>query len=180
MARNFAQVAQVFGVSETTVRKEWVARGMPGEKGCYPILPIIQWRHDRDVADKRRPVAVGLEDDPMLAGPVSPALERFREARASIAELDFLKRTGEVIDREQIHEVFSRIAMVLRGAGEKLERDFGGDARGIFDAALDEAERVADGVFAAAEDVDEASENRDSLPVEDGAIESSAGHPAVC
>ena len=173
-------MAHVFGVSETTVRKEWVARGMPGETGAYPILPIIQWRHDRDVAEKRRSPTFGAEEDPMLGGPVSPALERFREARASIAELDFLKRTGEVIDREQIHEVFSRIANVLRGAGEKLERDFGGDARAVFDTALDEAERVADGVFASAEDVDEASEGRDAVPSEVVSGDRVEGHPAVC
>lgn len=161
----FADVARFFGVSETTVRKEWKARGMPGESGAWPLDRIAQWRHDRDIADKRRAVSLGSDEDPLLSGPVSPALERFREARASIAELDFLKRTGDVIDREQIHEVFSRIAMVLRGAGEKLERDFGGDARGIFDAALDEAERVADGVFAATEDVDQAGEGRDEVPV---------------
>ena len=69
---------------------------------------------------------------------------------------------------------------LLRGAGEKLERDFGGDARAVFDTALDEAERVADGVFASAEDVDEASEGRDAVPSEVVSGDRVEGHPAVC
>ena len=53
---SLVEVARFAGVSTTTVRKEWVSRGMPGEAGAYPLDQIFQWRvkYERDRADEKR------------------------------------------------------------------------------------------------------------------------------
>lgn len=44
--RSQADVAKAFGVSETAVQK-WLARGMPGRKGSYPVAEICVWYRER-------------------------------------------------------------------------------------------------------------------------------------
>ncbi|MCA9268988.1 MAG: hypothetical protein KDA41_10985, partial [Planctomycetales bacterium] len=46
-----------------------------------------------------------------------------------------------LIPRATIHEIMSRVAVVLRSAGETLEKKHGPEARATLDEALDDAER---------------------------------------
>lgn len=77
-------------------------------------------------------------DDPLLCGPSSPALERYREARAGLANLELHQRQGNLLDRAEVHERMLRAATPLRRAGEALQRKFGVEAQRVLDAAVDE------------------------------------------
>jgi hypothetical protein len=88
------------------------------------------------------------DDDPLLqGGPSSPALERYREERAQLARMDRLEREGALLPRTEVREFLGRVAAILRGAGETLERQFGPGALDILFEALDDAQRETDRYF---------------------------------
>lgn len=88
------------------------------------------------------------EDDPLLAGGGnSPALERYREERAALARLDRLEREGRLLPRDEAREGMGRIAAILRGAGDALQRQFGAAAGEILHEALGDAQREIDRSF---------------------------------
>lgn len=81
-------------------------------------------------------------------GRKSEALEALRDEKARMARLDRLKREGEVIARQDVHEGLARIATVLRSAGKILQTKHGRDARAVLDEALDDCQREIDDLFA--------------------------------
>ena len=66
-----------------------------------------------------------------MQGNGSPALERYREERAAIARLDRLEREGQLLPRDEVREALGRIAAILRGAGDTLQRQYGQAAADI-------------------------------------------------
>lgn len=94
------------------------------------------------------------EDDPLLQGGVvgSPALERYREERAALARLDRLEREKLLLPRDQVREALGRIAFIVRGAGDALQRQFGLPAVELLYEALDDAQREMDKSFGAITD----------------------------
>lgn len=90
---------------------------------------------------------LSADDDPMLSGTGSPALERYREERAALARLDRLERERDLIARQTAREALGRIAMILRGAGETLRRQFGAEPMTVLNEALDDAEREIGSAF---------------------------------
>ena len=92
------------------------------------------------------------DDDPLMQGSGSPALERYREERAAIARLDRMEREGKLVARDSAREALGRIAVILRGAGDALQRQFGPSAVEILYEALDDAVREIDRSFGTDED----------------------------
>ena len=88
------------------------------------------------------------ESDPLLVGPQSPALERYREARAEREELLVAQLRGDLVDRREFQALLLRTAHILRGCGEALQRQFGPDAQGILDESIDDVEREVQRHFA--------------------------------
>lgn len=129
------QLSFLFGVSPATVQK-WAARGMPGIDGCYSLKEMIAWRQE----DLRRQVQVA-DGDPAMVGD-SPALERFREARAKMVELDLEERNRRLLQVDVVESGMQRAAKVLRDAVETLQREFGPEARDLIEGALDDFERI--------------------------------------
>ncbi len=80
----------------------------------------------------------------MLAGANSPWLEWYRRERALLARIERRVKLGQLLPRDEVHEVLARIATILRTAGEALGREFGPEATEIFNKALDDAQRDID------------------------------------
>jgi hypothetical protein len=80
--------------------------------------------------------------DPLLSGaaPDSPGLERYREARADMAEMERDRLRLNLIPREELDPALAQFAGLLRRAGEALKRQFGNDAAALLNEAVDEAE----------------------------------------
>jgi len=135
-AKTRDEVAAYFGVGLRTVAG-WLAAGCPGQPGAYDLHAIHAWRDAQRQA--REPTV-----DPLLAGSASPALEEYRRERAKLARLDRLERERELIPRDQVHTLLGQIALVIRSAGETLQRTYGAEAQAILDEALDEADRLID------------------------------------
>lgn len=135
VVRTMREVAEHFETTEGVVRKEWRPNGMPGRPGHYDLDAIAAWKIARP-RDPQRLAA--LAEDPLMKGHGSPALERYREARAKMAELDFQRESGQVVDVEAWRADASRLADILRRASEVLQAQFGPDAEKILQDALDE------------------------------------------
>ena len=85
--------------------------------------------------------------DPELAGEGSLALERFRQARAGLAECELALRKGDLMPRTEVHEGCGLIASIYRRAGARLRKQFGDEAYQIVEEAWDDAQRMIDRRF---------------------------------
>jgi hypothetical protein len=95
-------------------------------------------------ANRKAQPGMGETDPLLVADGDSPGLERYRNAKADIAELDKAERIGELVPREQLEPVLMKSAGTLRRAGDLLARQFGNDAAGILNQAVDEWELICE------------------------------------
>lgn len=58
------------------------------------------------------------DDDPLMQGGGSPALEAYRQERAAMARMDRLECEGHLVPRDLAREALGRVAATLRGAGD--------------------------------------------------------------
>lgn len=112
--------------------------GIPFGGRTISLPDVVRALHD---FFKRNAVKLSADDE-LLSGESSPALERYREERAALARLDRLERERVLVNRQEIREGLSRIASVLRTAGDTLQRQYGPGALEILNEALAEAERT--------------------------------------
>jgi hypothetical protein len=135
---------------QTKVINEQARRyGIPFGGATINLPAVVRAFHDF-LADNAQKLA--REDDPLLDGAPTPALERYREERAALARLDRLEREGKLVDRDDVRQSLGRIAGLIRAAGETLERQFGKAAADILSEALDDAAREIERQFGQARD----------------------------
>jgi len=129
---------QMSGREHRTLDRQAESRGLP-VKGKYVNLSrIIRWLHDFLASPSvRKPSLVNGEDPLMVGGENSPAMERYRAARASLAELKLEERKGTLLSREDARERLSRLATIMRATGDHLQRECGPKALAIWDEGLD-------------------------------------------
>jgi hypothetical protein len=73
----------------------------------------------------------------LAEGGDSPGLERYRLAKAKLAELDLEMRKGQLIDRGKARDIFGRWAILIRRMGERLGKRFGPDAAATVNETLE-------------------------------------------
>lgn len=138
-----AELGRLFGVSRKTIH-EWSGKaGFPrGESDKYSAFDVLVWylvAHSKQLVEKGSgDLAAG---DPLLSGENTPNLERYRGARADLAEMEVKRQEGNLLDRAVMREALGRAASHLRGAAKALERDFGDEAKRVLDDTLDEVGR---------------------------------------
>jgi hypothetical protein len=129
---------------QTKVINEQAARyGIPFGGATINLPDVVRALHDFLAANAHRL----NNDDLMMTGGGSPALERYREERAKLACLDRRQREGALIPRDEVRTSFGRIASILRGAGDTLQRQFGSGAADVLHEALDDAGKEVERVF---------------------------------
>lgn len=96
--------------------------------------------------------------DTMMVSSDSPALERYRLARAEGAELDIAERKQVLLRRDEVHEGLTIIAGILRRAGQRIKL-VSSESHQILNDAIDDADRVVQARFATKEG--EKDETRD-------------------
>lgn len=105
-----------------------------------------------DLEAARRDAAGGDLDAALLAGERTPALERLQTARAGIAELDLAQKRGDLVDRRDFQALLQRVAHIMRGCGDALQRAYGADAQNVLDEGITEVLREIDRHFATYDD----------------------------
>lgn len=88
-----------------------------------------------------------ISDDPLLSGADSPALERYRQARADLAEIEVAQRRRVLLVADDMQHGLARMAAILRQAGQTLQRRYGPDAMAVLTDALDDVEREIEAYF---------------------------------
>ena len=131
---------------QTKVINEQADRyGLPFGGPTIDLPALARKLHDF-LADNA--LKLSKEDDPLLAGGGnSPALEQYRQEKFLLARLDRQEREGDLIARDKAREAMGRIAAILRGAGEALQRQYGSQAAEILHEALDDAQHQIDQAF---------------------------------
>ena len=109
---NVGQLSQAIGRHRTTVHR-LIKLGLPRNPDKTFSLPkVIDWLCARE--------REGLRDD---ADQNSPALERFRMARAELAEIELEERRGQVMSLPEIERAWcERVAVVATGLDSLAER----------------------------------------------------------
>lgn len=149
--------------------KEWSGRdsrvlldqankyGIPLGDETVSIPEMAEWIHDLLAAHGRK---INIdEDEGGISSKSSPALERLREAKASIEEQRLAKECRQLIERHVVHDGLLQIAGTLRQCGEVLQRQFGPEAGRAFNEYLDDCEKqVNEFLVALAGGTDDGSE----------------------
>jgi hypothetical protein len=136
---------QMSGRQAKVINEQATTYGIPFSGPTVNLPDVVRGFHDFLARNARR--LREIDDEMMLGDPDSPALERFREAKANLAELDLQKRKGELVPRDEIREGLGRFAARIRGAGDLLERQFGPEAAEILREALDDCTLELDRSF---------------------------------
>jgi hypothetical protein len=132
---------QMSGRQTKVINEQAERYGLPFGGATISLPAVVRALHDF-LADNAAKLA--HEDDPLLLGGSSPALERYREERAKLARLDRLDRERQLLPRDEVRESWGRMAAILRSAGDTLQRQFGAEAVEILNEALDDCERELD------------------------------------
>lgn len=122
-------IGLLFGITKQAVG-QWPKAGCPRNiDGTYDLAAVIAWKLDK---------ASGEDGDLGVGGGNSPALEKYRLEKAKIARLQRMTMEGTLIQRESVHSALSRLAPILRQAGERLGVAFGSPAQRLIEEALDD------------------------------------------
>lgn len=128
---------QMSGRQAKVINEQAVRYGIPFDGATVSLPAVVLALHDF-LADNKHKLA--REDDDLMVGPTSPALERYREERAAMARMTRLEREGELLPRDMVRQSLSKTATILRNAGELLQKQFGQGAADMLYEALGDAE----------------------------------------
>jgi hypothetical protein len=135
---------QMSGRQTKVLQQQAERYGIPFGGASVSLPAVVRALHDF-LADNAQRLA--RDDDPLMQGSGSPALERYREERAAMARLDRLEREGALVPRGDMREALGRIAAIIRGAGDALQREHGTSVAELLYEALDDAQREIDRSF---------------------------------
>lgn len=148
------QMAEALNVRPEHFDKQYrphIPADMVVMRGRRPFFPLAVFRSilDGGISEATRRAQVRSDADPMLGGGTSPALERYRLARAKLAERELANAEGELIEIEKVGRLIDIYSGHVRRAGEALHRQISEEAGMILDRALDTAEREMEQQFGA-------------------------------
>ena len=122
-------VAWLFGVSPRTIRDRQEAPR--NSDGTYNAQAVVSWH-----LEQLKPI----DGDSMLSGGDSPALERFRNARADREELELAARREHLVDVDDFWTWYdAEVSGPLMKNLERLQRKFGAEALEIMEAGMRQA-----------------------------------------
>ena len=114
------EVAKAFGVSLSTVKKDWRPSGMPGQARAYNLAEIAEWKRLR------------TKDPQPDGGGTSPANDdlrrrlaadvRIREAEALRKERENKIEEGQILRRDNVQRAFAELIIATRTAFTTLPR----------------------------------------------------------
>lgn len=111
------------------------------QRAPVDLTAVIRWVHDFLAANAQR-LSAPETDDPMLAGASSPALERYRLARAQREELELAARRGELVDVDELLTWYeAEVAVPIRRSLEALQKHHSQAAADVVLRGLEAAEQ---------------------------------------
>ena len=114
---------------------------MPVHRGePVDLIAFVQWTY-QFLAERSRQLMADPDGDELLSGPSSPALERYRVARAIAAERANSVASRELLPRAIVRTCHEAIAARLRWFGEHLRSSGEDEIADRFQQVLDAAQR---------------------------------------
>ena len=130
---------------QSKVLNEQAARyGIPFGGPTISLPEVVRALHDFLAANAAK---LSGDDDTLMQGDDSPALERYREERAALARMDRLERERVLVRRDEVREGLGRITTIIREAGESLQRQCGPSSAEVLFEAIEEARREVEVCF---------------------------------
>ncbi len=117
--------AWLLSMSDSGFRAAKPPKGDDGR--TYDARQLVKWHIGRQ-----------QKADPLMDTPLadSPSLERYRHAKAKLAELDYEKACRTVLPVVEVRTAIVGMTGPLRRAGEELGRRFGADAQKVLNDAI--------------------------------------------
>lgn len=138
-----SSAAAFLGVTPQSIRQTYFPclRDVDIRRSANPIVfrvaALIEVMVEKRVAERTAITPQAPADELLLEDGDSPALERYRLAKAKLAELDLETRKGQLIERDKARDIFSRWAVLVRRMGERLAKQFGPDAAATVNETLE-------------------------------------------
>jgi hypothetical protein len=139
------ELCRKLGVSQHAVN-EYVQQGAPhsktGKGHRYNFVEFREWmaangktgKPGRPWPSQQQPD----ENDPLLAAGESPGLERYRNAKADLAEYERDRQRGLLIPFNELEATLMVAAATIRQANERVQREYGNAPAEILNEALAE------------------------------------------
>jgi len=128
-----------------TLRDQAERYGIPFGQRTIDLSQVVPAIHDFLTRNAHVLDRTGA-GDPLLTGCSSPALERYREQMYQLARLKVLQQQGHLLHRDRVHDALARIASIVRGAGETIQR-YSQPAYHVLEAAFDRCQCEVDAMF---------------------------------
>lgn len=109
------------------------------------LTSVIRWL--AEFLARNHELLSQIASDPLMFGGNSPSIERWRAAKADMAEDERDERRRKLLPLDAVHDIHTRWASRLRKAGEVLARRYGNDAADILRDALIECRDLVEQVI---------------------------------
>ena len=123
-----ADLAQIFQRTKRQIQT-YADQGMPKKDDLYPFAACVQWWITQQTVE-----------DADMAGPVSPALEQYRQEKAREAKRKNDVAEGLLVDSAEIGSQLGEIGRVFREESSAIERIHGAAVGDLIRGAVDRAE----------------------------------------
>ena len=115
--------------------------GLPFAGTSLDVVAIIRGFHDFLSRHRHRLATVDSDEMQMRSGE-SHTLERWRLAKAKIAEIELEEKLETIILIDSVRDSLITMAHVLRGVGEKLRHHFGQAAADVLNEGFEDLDRT--------------------------------------
>jgi hypothetical protein len=142
---------QLSGRADKVLNEQAARYGIPIGGPVISLADVARWIHDF-LRDRGREIRrADRTPDPdllMLSGDgPSPALEEYRRHRAKLAQFDVEERQRTLLPRDEVHGWLANLGLLLRRAGEGLQKQFGEEAHALLDDVLHEWQKQMESYF---------------------------------
>jgi hypothetical protein len=165
-----SQLAAFFGVSTHTIDawRRTAPVALPGERGQYDLKACFEWWliHGPGRRGKGRPPKgeAGDEYDPLMdVQDDTPALERWRLARARDAELSLAERQKQIVSVELFQRMTEAAFLPLRRFAEEQIREHGNGTADAWAEAVEQFTQEVESVIGQPLNGDGAGESAEAI-----------------
>lgn len=141
-ATTITNLAALVGVHRQTAMA-WHRAGAPGKcRHGYPVAETVAWARESGPWSPR-PIDIPAD----MQGEPTEALERYRLAKAKLAERELRVLDRELVPASELHAVLSAAASRIKGCNQRLGREFGPDAQRILNESVQAAGELIDRII---------------------------------
>jgi hypothetical protein len=124
---------QMSGRPAQVINEQAERYGIPFGGPIVDLPKVVKALHDFLAANAYK---LAKDDDPLMGGGDSPALEEYRKEQTLMARMKRREMERQLIPRDESRIALGKIASIIRNCGEILQRQFGPAALDVLNEAL--------------------------------------------